>query len=207
MCSMKINPEKQNSRKIQAEERRLQILDTALKIFAARGFKGTSIKDIAEAANISQGLMYHYFASKEGLLEATVEHHSFLPQLRQILNEANSRSMSEVFNNLATGFLGMLDDKDQLLKIFMQEIGTNPEVRKAWSKLVHEGVSRLQQYLDARVAGGELRPHKTEVTARGILGIIFMYHLTQDVFSTSHVTKEEFVKEALDNLMIGIKAK
>ena len=47
------------------DERREQILGAALKVFAQRGFAGTKIGDIAKAASLSHGLVYHYFASKE----------------------------------------------------------------------------------------------------------------------------------------------
>src|ERR1041385_4982883 len=52
------------TRRQQAEQRRIQLLDTALEVFAAHGFDGTSVKDLAEAAGVTQGLLYHYFASR-----------------------------------------------------------------------------------------------------------------------------------------------
>ncbi len=50
------------------EERKLLITNTALELFAAKGFHGTSISMIAEAAGISKGLIYNYFSSKEELV-------------------------------------------------------------------------------------------------------------------------------------------
>ena len=47
------------------DERREQILCAALKVFALRGFAATKISDIAKAAGLSHGLVYHYFDSKE----------------------------------------------------------------------------------------------------------------------------------------------
>jgi AcrR family transcriptional regulator len=197
---------KPNLRDAQAEERRLQIMKTALTVFASNGFKGTSIKNIAEAAGISQGLMYHYFPSKEDLLESTVEYYSFVPQLRQILVEANKRPINEVLYNIAAAFLEMLDAKANLVRIFMQEIDSNPVVKNAWSNLCREGVSLLKQYIERRITEGELKPHNTEVTARCLFGILFMYHFTRDVFRTSNVKREDFVKEALANLLNGISS-
>jgi AcrR family transcriptional regulator len=203
---MNIKPPKKNLRKTQAEERRVQILETALEVFASHGFKGTSIKDIAAAAGISQGLMYHYFASKEDLLEAVVEYHSFLPQLRQILSEAGGRPVEEVFARIAGDFLEMLDSKALLVKIFLQEIETNAMVRHAWASLCREGVRLLQQYGESQIAGGGLRPHNSEVMARSLIGIIFMYHFTRDVFQTSRVNKEEYIRESLNSMLRGIGA-
>ncbi len=49
------------------------ILNASLKLFAEKGFQGTSINDIAKAAKISKGLAYNYFASKQKIIEAMFE--------------------------------------------------------------------------------------------------------------------------------------
>ena len=50
--------------------RREEILDAARRVFAERGFKGTTIADIAEAAGIALGTIYLYFSSKDAVFEA-----------------------------------------------------------------------------------------------------------------------------------------
>jgi AcrR family transcriptional regulator len=96
------NKNKPNLRKMQAEESRLRILDTALLVFAEKGFTKTTIKDIADAADISSGLMYHYFPGKKDLLSATIEHHSFLPELRRILTGQENLPAGQVLKDAWT---------------------------------------------------------------------------------------------------------
>ncbi|MCR5095008.1 MAG: TetR/AcrR family transcriptional regulator [Lachnospiraceae bacterium] len=60
------------TRKEQKEERRKTILMTALTLFVEKGYHDTKITDIAEAVPMSTGLLFHYFASKEELLEEVV---------------------------------------------------------------------------------------------------------------------------------------
>lgn len=55
-------------------DRRESILDAALQCFVERGFHGTAIPQIAEAANIAAGTIYHYFDSKEALVNALYRH-------------------------------------------------------------------------------------------------------------------------------------
>ena len=50
-------------------DREEQILEVAGRVFGERGFAGTSVADVAEAAGISKPLIYNYFGSKEGLFE------------------------------------------------------------------------------------------------------------------------------------------
>lgn len=55
------------------EEKKELILQTGLQLFATKGYHNVSVSDIAKAANISKGLMYNYFESKETLLSSVVQ--------------------------------------------------------------------------------------------------------------------------------------
>ena len=52
------------------EERRRQILDAAVRAFAKKGYHACRVSDIAEEAGVAYGLVYHYFESKDAVLEA-----------------------------------------------------------------------------------------------------------------------------------------
>ena len=55
------------------EERRRQVLDAAVECFRREGFRGASMADICQAARMSPGHLYHYFAGKEAIIEAIAE--------------------------------------------------------------------------------------------------------------------------------------
>ena len=55
------------------EETRAKILNSALEVFSKKGYSNTSISDIAESAQISKGLIYNYFESKQKLIEDVVQ--------------------------------------------------------------------------------------------------------------------------------------
>ncbi|MBE5894190.1 MAG: TetR/AcrR family transcriptional regulator [Lachnospiraceae bacterium] len=60
------------TRKEQKERRRQEILYTALELFVSKGYAATKITDIAKQADMSRGLMFHYFESKEKLYEELI---------------------------------------------------------------------------------------------------------------------------------------
>lgn len=60
-------------RAAQKEERNKQILFSALDLFTEKGYQNTKITDIAKAANMSTGLLFHYYESKEALYEALID--------------------------------------------------------------------------------------------------------------------------------------
>jgi AcrR family transcriptional regulator len=186
-------------RERQAEERRNQLIDTALSLFAKKGFENTTIKDLSEAAGVAQGLVYHYFDSKEELLFAAVNKHGFLPEMRRILDASYERPTDEVLLEVANGFYALLEERRDLVRVFFRESQTNPEVGKRLESVIGEGVGLLTRYLSARIAVGELRSHDPEIVARSLLYTVHMLHMTQ-------VPAEGFVPEMVEDLLHGIKA-
>ena len=69
-----MSPRTQQQFEEMRDSRRLQIMETALKLFATEGYGHCSISMLAKDAGISKGLMYNYYDSKEALLEAIIEH-------------------------------------------------------------------------------------------------------------------------------------
>lgn len=61
------------TRKEQKERRRQEILCAALELFVTRGYAATKVSDIAKRADMSTGLMFHYFESKEKLYEELIQ--------------------------------------------------------------------------------------------------------------------------------------
>ena len=58
------------------KERKLAILETAIALFAAEGYRATTTKKIAELSRVSEGLIFKHFSNKEGLLQAILGHGS-----------------------------------------------------------------------------------------------------------------------------------
>lgn len=85
----------------------VQLLDTARAVFAQKGVDGATVKDLSAAAGVAQGLLYHYFPSKEEVLRAALARHYFLPELRRLVSPDRQRPAGEVLVELADGFAGM----------------------------------------------------------------------------------------------------
>ena len=61
-----------NQREIQKENTRIKIADAAWQLFAEKGFEKVTIQDIAASAEVSVGLVYYHFGSKDGLMERSL---------------------------------------------------------------------------------------------------------------------------------------
>ena len=161
----------------QADQRRSELIDAALRLFAEQGFRATTIADIATATGTAHGLVYHYFSSKDELLEAILQRHTFLPRLRALLAVSPDRPASEVLTEIAIGLSAMLGDHPEILRLVVAEAPTNPIVAGALAHVTDEGLSLLTEYLRARMAAGELRAHDPSVPARALFWAIITKHL------------------------------
>lgn len=78
------------------DERKQEILDTAIRVFARKGYEKTSISDIAKEIGISQGLCYRYFTSKEAMYDAAIdEYASYIVEQNIRRTNANGLSLKE----------------------------------------------------------------------------------------------------------------
>ena len=167
----------QTARARQADQRRSELIEAALRLFAERGFRATTIADIASATGTAHGLVYHYFGSKDELLAAVLGRYSFLPRLQALLEVSPDRPASEVLSEIAIGLSAMLRDRPELLRLVVAEAPTNPIVATALAKVTGEGLEVLTEYLRARIEAGELRVHDPTVPARALFWAIITKHL------------------------------
>ncbi|HRF23590.1 MAG TPA: TetR family transcriptional regulator, partial [Chitinophagaceae bacterium] len=79
-------------------EKQLQIMKKAEKLFAEKGYNGTSVRDIAEKAGINLAMVSYYFGSKEKLLEAVFDYRIGMTKqlLSDILHKTNLSSLEKM---------------------------------------------------------------------------------------------------------------
>ena len=158
------------------QENRQKILDAAFAEFADKGFRGATIKSIAQRAGLqSPSLIYWYFPTKENLFQATVESRS--PFNEAILDPAPflDRPPDEVLAQLAQNYLNFMSQPDiqKLVRLFLSEVGKRPQL----ANLVSEGLMKpalgfLQTYLSHQTDAGQLQPHDVRFSARAFMGLL-----------------------------------
>lgn len=171
-------PKPATKREAQAEERRTQLIEVAMAMFAQRGFDGTSIKDLADEAGVAPGLIYHYFESKQQLLLDVVETHGFFQDVKSLIEARTGKPAVSSLPKIASEYYELLGRKQQVLSIFCREAMVDECLHERWAQLIHEGVSALSRYLETRVRAREVRPHNTEVSAGMLLHSITIMRLT-----------------------------
>jgi AcrR family transcriptional regulator len=189
----RMEPRTESNRRRQAERRREELLDAALQLFAERGVDGTSVKALAQAAGVTPGLLYHYFESKEALVVALLSERGFLPQLRALVGDlADQRPAKEVLTDLLEGFDRTLAENAQLMSLFFDAGRARPGL----NNFASEGQRLISDFLAARMATGELRPHDTAVAAQMLVSSIALARLTGAPVSPAALIELVFPKPA-----------
>src|SRR5918996_451571 len=100
MMRLKLQP---NSNRFSRQERQASIIAAAASLFAANGFKGTTTREIAKTAGISEALLFKYFPTKRALYAAILAEKVQLSQLLASVEEAaDKRDDIRVFTLIAS---------------------------------------------------------------------------------------------------------
>jgi AcrR family transcriptional regulator len=145
-------------RDARAAIRREQLLDAALRLFCEHGYAATTTKRIAEAVGVAEGLVFHYFASKEALLlELASRQHTFAGRVLTLIRDVGEGSARDLLAAVADGLGAVSADEAAFIPNMQSEAQNNPALRTqiiAATDVVLEG---FVEVLERRVAAGELR--------------------------------------------------
>ena len=139
------------------EEKRRQIVDAAVRVFARRGFHTSRVADIAAEAGVAHGLLYHYFDSKDQLLEAVFrENWSVLvDRIRAV--EGTDEPAADQLRHVAAILLRTWRHEPDVVRVVVREIARSPEVQERIGELV-EPIGSIERIVRRGQERGEFRP-------------------------------------------------
>lgn len=172
----------------QRRDRREDILKASLHLFATKGFHGTSMRDIAREADITEGLIYHYFAGKRDLFRAIIEEYSFLPLLRTLPELAGQLDLRGLLLVLARGFFDVLRQNTELVRLLLQEVQVFPEEKEAFfSDMVGQSISELGDIIDQRTSERVRSQVDPQVAARLFFNSLLAFFVEQEILGGKQV--------------------
>jgi TetR/AcrR family transcriptional regulator, fatty acid metabolism regulator protein len=163
-------------------DRRRQILAAAVKVFAEKGFHTSRVSDIAEEAGIAYGLVYHYFKSKEELLE-TIFRSTWTEMLARVREvESAGVPATEAVRQVTALLLRTWRRDPDLVRVLVREVTRNQHVQQELEEITAamealEGIVRRGQEsgefrdeLDPRLAAVVFYGALEEVLSGWVLG-------------------------------------
>src|SRR5437764_15159067 len=111
-----------------SEDRQALILQAAVRVFAAQGYEATRVADIAAEAGVAYGLVYHYFGSKEAVLEAVFREQWGRLLAAVALAEENGEDAGEQLELVVKIVLRSWRDDPDLVRLLVREITRSPHI-------------------------------------------------------------------------------
>jgi AcrR family transcriptional regulator len=149
---------------------RKQILDASLKLFSDKGFVRTSVRDIAQAAGITDAAIYYHFASKRDLFEALIEERGFTAVLEQLERAEITDGPDIVIPRIAVSALGFLYQNRDLLKVLLVEaLAEDPVATEEYRMLVERWERAEARILKYYAAQGMLRTAVIDTLAKQLV--------------------------------------
>jgi AcrR family transcriptional regulator len=194
-------------------DRRAQILEAAFEEFSAKGFKGATIKSIAEAAELqSPALIYWYFPDKEALFREVLE--SRIPVLRTVRDPAGLLDLppEKVLPTIARRYLSTFDNPaaQRMVRLMVGEAMRRPEIAEIFGNAVIKKVlGFLKRYMARQIELGRLRSHDVRSSARTFMGMLLPQaggKLFFPAIREDGLTDEEHVETAIDIFLSGLRA-
>jgi TetR/AcrR family transcriptional regulator, cholesterol catabolism regulator len=193
-------------KRVARETTREQIMRHAVDLFAAKGYAGTSLDDIASAVGIRKPSLYHYIRSKEDLL------YEINAQLTEELLEAVARELeaasspSEQLRAFLRAFLQLLARRQHEVTVFTTERHILRSRSRRWREVVERRAAWqeiLQGILRDGIADGSFRAVPISVTAQGIIGTLSTVHLWYR--RDGALTPEQIAEVFADIMLSGIE--
>jgi AcrR family transcriptional regulator len=205
-----------NGSRMAAEDRRLQILQVAVSLFSQRGFVGTTTKEIAQAAGVSEAMVFRHFANKQELYSAILDHKacsgdSMNPEalVADALQEKDDRA---VFERLALGALEHHECDPEFQRLLLHAALEGHELAQMFfEKFVRRVYELLGNYVAERQRDGAMVEMDPAIVVRAFIGMIIHHSLNNNLWDPQRrllrISNQEAAKQFSDILLNGISSK
>jgi AcrR family transcriptional regulator len=192
-----------------------KILKTSLKLFSAKGYKATTVRDIAGAMGVKQSALYNHFKNKDEILETLISNLTS-SAIVTLFDGKDAQELQKqgkgLLSSIATTFklLGFDGQNEALYRLLMQEIFRNERIREIYSEhFYQENVKKLSGILFGMMQAEEIKSFDPLLLANEFFSPLFFYQmqvtlLKLDKKSTSSVVSmfEKHVDMFWDNIKL-----
>lgn len=203
-----------NAGRMAGEERRLQILRVAVRLFSQRGFRGTTTKEIAQTAGVSEAMVFRHFATKVELYSAILDHKACadggLKDPGSLIADAVHRKDDQaVFETLAFEALQHHDKDPEFQRLLLYSALEEHELAQMfWERTVLQIYGLLSSYISERQRDGAFREVNPYVVVRAFVGMIIHHSLNNNLWDKQrtllNITNEDAAREFTEILLAGI---
>jgi AcrR family transcriptional regulator len=197
-------------------ERRQQILVVAMRLFSQHGFRGTTTKEIARDAGVSEAMVFRHFATKQELYSAILDFKACSGSLgdpREFLADALERKDDRaVFTELARALMHHHESDQEFLRLLTHAALEEHELAAMfWERTIRQMYEFLGGYVRERQRDGAFRQIEPAVVVRAFLGTIIHHSLNNTLWDKRRtlldISNERAAAEFTEILLRGVEAR
>jgi AcrR family transcriptional regulator len=183
--------------RLTAQDRRQRLLDAAAELFSRQGYKGTTTRQIAAKAGVTEALIYRHFPTKEDLyweiIEARCKARGARAQLKQRLN--SSDDIANAFSEIGTDILRRHTQDPQLYRLLLFSALENHKLSHRFFRThMSAYYETIALHIREHMRSGRFRKLDPMLAARGFVGMLMHHFLIQELFGGKHYQKFEIEK-------------
>jgi AcrR family transcriptional regulator len=176
---------KPKRKRMKADERRQEIIRAAMEVFARNGFGGSTTREIAENAGISEAMIYSHFQNKEDLYTAIIDEKLQESEpLYYPLDAIRNRDDQRVFTTIVSNYLDRHGEDTTFLRLLLFSALEGHELASMFvAGPVRKFFEFLADYIRERIDEGAFRPVNPEITSRCLLGMVHYFVLLREILA------------------------
>jgi AcrR family transcriptional regulator len=191
-------------------DRRQDILAAAMELFAKKGFRGTTTRDLASQAGVNEAIIFRHFNNKEELYSAILEckasekeRDTRIQELERLAKESDDEKF---FHSLGAAFLERHENDTTFLRLLLFSA---LEGHQLSDMFIANMTARnpIANYIQKRIDEGAFRPMDAQLAARGLFGMFASFVLWQEIFGmkkTQPHDRDEVVRTFVSIFLKGI---
>lgn len=181
------------------EDARSRILQSALHLFAKRGYEGTTTKDLAAAANVAEGTLFRHFHNKKAILTEVVTL-GWVDLLTDLLTELSEMGSYKAIAQMMRKRMKNMSHNSDLLRVCFIEAQFHPDLReKVQSEVIDKMTDVAEAFFQTAMDRGVYRQMNPKIVAQVFLGMFAIAG-----FSDQTIIEPNASPKALQEMAEGI---
>lgn len=199
------------------DERRSQILQIAVQMFSQHGFRGTTTREIANAAGVSEAIIFRHFATKQELYKAILDFQicqsGNANKLSEIAVKFESKNDYEIFYQFALGALRHHKENEEFMRLLFYSALENHELAQMFfDGFIAQIYDVFGSYIAERQKDGAFRRDvEPAIAVRAFISMLIHHSLTNFLWDKEQrlvkISDEEAARQFTEILLDGIKNK
>ena len=194
--------------KASPDETRARILAAARELFALKGTRGTTTREVADKAGVNEATVFRHFGTKHALLHEMLDHYCESRDQMRVTVESLQGSLVDQLCTIGHMAIDGIKRKEDLIRIGLAEQLTDPDASAMTWRTPVGALSLLSDYMQKRIDAGEFSGDP-ELLARAFMSFWFSYVLGRKIwnFPDEPDDRDRVVRQCVELFLNGARSR